>query len=133
MCIYFIVNTIGKLFSMPISTYGFCVFTYAYIRRFETIKIASFIKSQEGSAVLSSPHALMLCTGSPANAGREQIDAATVQSSTNAPSSSSVSEIHINGIHFQPHIPSALLTVTNTWVSTDEYLKEVCHAYITKC
>lgn len=105
MCIYFIVNTIDKLISMSISTYGFCVFLH--------------------TRVLSSPHAPMLCTGSPVSASREQVDAATVQSRLNARSSSSVSEMHIKGIHSQPHIPSAMLTVTNTWVSTEEYLEKV--------
>lgn len=31
MCIYFIVNTIGKFISMPISTYGFCVFLHTHV------------------------------------------------------------------------------------------------------
>lgn len=64
MCMYFIMNTIGKLISMSISTYGFCVFLHMRI--------------------LSSPHALMLCTGSPVSASREQVDSATVQSRINA-------------------------------------------------
>lgn len=85
-----------------------CVFTYTRSRRFKTIKISSFIKSQEGSTVLSSHHAPILCTGSPVSASREQVDAATIQSTANAQSSSAVSETHINGTHFQPHIPLSL-------------------------
>lgn len=133
MCIYFIVNTIGKLISISISTYGFCVFLHTRVAGgLKQLKLPLFIKSQEGSAVLSRSHALMLCTGSPVSASREQIDSATVQSRTNAWSSSSDSDMHIKGIHSQSHIPSAMLTVTNTWASTDEYLEKVWQAYITK-